>query len=69
MTEADALATDSTAERIPGTAEVRHGIEQGHASIAGRQRSEPPAAPAVAADDAPLAGLQPPDHTAEPSTA
>lgn len=35
MTEADAMATDRTAEKIPGTAEVRHAVEQGHACIAG----------------------------------
>lgn len=35
MTAADALATDPTAELIPGTADVRHAVEQGHACIAG----------------------------------
>lgn len=38
MTEADALATDSTAERIPGTEEVREapapGGYHGHACLA-----------------------------------
>ena len=40
------------------------------AELAGRQRSEqPPTAPAVSADQPALAGLQPPDHAAEPAAA
>lgn len=51
MTEAEALATDPTAELIPGTAEVRHVIEHGHACIAPR-RVESSQAGAVAAHQA-----------------
>lgn len=49
--EAEALATDPTAELIPGAAEVRHVIEHGHACIALR-RVESPQAGAVAAHQA-----------------
>jgi len=49
--EAEALATDPTAELIPGTADVRHVIEHGHACIAPR-RVESPQAGAVAAHQA-----------------
>jgi len=51
MTEAEALATDPTAELIPGTEEARHVIEHGHACIAPR-RVESPQAGAVAAHQA-----------------
>ena len=51
MTEAEALATDPTAELIPGTVEARHVIEHGHACIAPR-RVESPQAGAVAAHQA-----------------
>ena len=38
MTEADALATDPTAERIPGTEEVRkRGTQRGHADVGSRR--------------------------------
>lgn len=52
MTEADALATDRTAEAIPGTEEVRQAIEQGHACIAGPSVQSAPGPSAVAAHQA-----------------
>ncbi|GCL61478.1 hypothetical protein [Pseudaquabacterium pictum] len=52
MTEADALATDPTAQLIPGTDEVRHAIEQGHACIAGPSVQSGAGAGAVAAHQA-----------------